>query len=130
LSLYLNARYEACMDTNKSGEQIPPKPTDTEKVLWLGEKREIGPVGALQWMIPIGGQIQATRRVLQTPKERDSAESVELHAEVRQAFVRDPDLIYFGDDPEWQRYYLEFTALRKSFAASMAQAQRRRSLSR
>jgi len=130
LSLYLNARYEACMDTNKSGEQIPPKPTDTEKVLWLGEKREIGPVGALQWMIPIGGQIQATRRVLQTPKERDSAESVELHAEVRQAFVRDPDLIYFGDDPEWQRYYLEFTALRKSFAASMAQAQRRRRLSR
>lgn len=130
LSLYLNARYEACVDTNKSGEQIPPKPTDTEKVLWLGEKREIGPVGALQWMIPIGGQIQATRRVLQTPKERDSAGSVELHAEVRQAFVRDPDLIYFGDDPEWQRYYLEFTALRKSFAASMAQAQRRRRLSR
>ena len=77
-------------------------------------------------MIPVGGQIQATQRVLQTPKKRDSAESIELHAEVRQSFVRDPDLIYCEGDPEWQRHYKEFTALRKSFAASMAQAQRRR----
>lgn len=127
LSLYLNTRYEAAMDTNKSGEEIPPMPTEAETEAWRGPRRPFGPIHQLRSLVPAAG-LPLNRAIFETPRksthERENAEWVS--SEVRLEFQLDPDLVYKPEHPSYKGFRDEFYKMRKGYGGLLAQAQRRR----
>lgn len=116
------------MDTNKSGEQVPPMPTDAETEDWRGERREFGPVHKLRTLVPLPG-LPLNRTVLETPRKATSHEATEwVSQEVRNQFELDPDLVYKPDHPSHKESRDEFNKMRRDYGGKLAQAQRRRKL--
>lgn len=83
-------RYEACLDVNKSGDEIPPLPDVSLKGPCL-PKDQLGPIKSLQNMVP------------------ESLEESEMD------FTPDPDLIYKRGSKEWDSDVELFTSINREY---------------
>jgi len=87
-------RYEACLDVNKSGEELPPIPDDSQKGELLPPD-QLGPIESLRKMIPESlGQQDAD-------------------------YELDKDLIYNSGSPEWECDVAAFRAVSRLYWSTL-----------